>query len=55
MAKDFEVEDLLKQENWQDERHKLRDILLDCGLEERIKWSKLCYAWDGQLKFNDEF
>lgn len=46
MTDDTEVEDLLNQENWQDERRKLRDILLDSGLEERVKWGKLCYAWD---------
>jgi uncharacterized protein YdeI (YjbR/CyaY-like superfamily) len=46
MAEDSEVKDLLKQENWQDERRKLRDILIDCDLEERVKWGKLCYTWD---------
>lgn len=46
MADDPKVEDLLNQKNWQDERRKLRDILLDCDLEERVKWGKLCYAWD---------
>lgn len=37
MTDDSEVEDLLNEENWQDERRKLRDILLDSGLEERVK------------------
>ncbi len=46
MAEDTAVRDLLNQTNWQDERRKLRDILLDCDLEERVKWGKLCYAWD---------
>lgn len=46
MADDSEVKDLLNQKNWQDERRRLRDILLDCGLEERVKWGKLCYAWE---------
>ena len=47
MADDSEVEDLLNQKNWQDERRRLRDMLLDSGLEERVKWGKLCYAWEG--------
>lgn len=47
MADDSEVESLLNQKNWQDERRRLRDILLDSGLEERVKWGKLCYAWQG--------
>ena len=46
MADDSEVKELLNQKNWQDERRRLRDILLDCGLEERVKWGKLCYAWE---------
>lgn len=44
MVDDSVVKDLLNQESWQHERRKLRDILLDCGLEERVKWRKLCYA-----------
>ena len=47
MADDSEVESLLNQKNWQDERRRLRDILLDSSLEERVKWGKLCYAWEG--------
>lgn len=47
MVDDPEVEELLNQENWQKERRKLRDILLGSGLEERVKWGKLCYAWEG--------
>ena len=46
MVDDSEVESLLNQKSWQDERRRLRDILLDCGLEERVKWGKLCYAWE---------
>ncbi len=41
MIDDSAVEDTLNQKNWQDERRKLRDILLDAGLEERVKWGKL--------------
>ena len=32
---------------WPDEVAALRSILLDCGLEERIKWAKPCYVHDG--------
>ena len=41
---DSEVKQLLAQENWQEERKKLRSLILHCGLEERVKWGKLCYA-----------
>ena len=41
------VTDLLKQKDWNKERKKLRDILLDCGLEEAVKWSKLAYTHEG--------
>lgn len=34
-------------ENWQDEIHQLRSILLDCGLDEALKWGKPCYLFDG--------
>lgn len=47
MADNTQIDDLLNQKNWQDERRKLRNILLDSGLEERVKWGKLCYAWEG--------
>ncbi|SFA62425.1 protein of unknown function (DU1801) [Paracoccus halophilus] len=46
MTDDPKVKYLLNQSNWQAERRKLRDILLDCGLEERVKWGKLCYAYE---------
>lgn len=32
---------------WRDESEALRGILLDCGLDENIKWGKLCYAFEG--------
>ena len=47
MADNTQIDDLLNQKNWQDERRRLRDILLDSSLEERVKWGKLCYAWEG--------
>jgi len=36
-----------KAEQWQEESEKLRGILLDCGLEEELKWGKPCYALNG--------
>lgn len=33
---------------WRDESAALRAILLDCGLEEHIKWGKRCYAFEGK-------
>lgn len=44
MAIDPEVKHLLAQENWHEERKRLRALILGCGLEERVKWGKLCYA-----------
>ncbi|MDG6079053.1 hypothetical protein E3U23_07590 [Erythrobacter litoralis] len=41
------VASLLKQKDWHEERKKLREILLDCGLEEAVKWNKLTYTHDG--------
>lgn len=42
-----DIDKLLAQEHWNAERKLLREILLDCGLEENVKWGKLCYAFDG--------
>jgi uncharacterized protein YdeI (YjbR/CyaY-like superfamily) len=44
---DGQVERLLAQLNWHEERKKLRSLILDCGLEENVKWGKLCYASEG--------
>lgn len=33
-------------ENWQAELRKLRDIALDCGLSEELKWGYPCYAFE---------
>ncbi|WP_040495806.1 YdeI/OmpD-associated family protein [Ilumatobacter nonamiensis] len=35
-------------EGWPDEIAELRSILLDCGLDEEIKWGKPCYSDDGR-------
>lgn len=31
---------------WQDETRRLRALLLDCGLEEALKWGKPCYSFE---------
>src|SRR5580693_6871093 len=31
-------------EKWQKETDKLRDIVLDCGLTEELKWGKSCFT-----------
>jgi uncharacterized protein YdeI (YjbR/CyaY-like superfamily) len=33
---------------WQGEIQKLRAILVDCGLEEDLKWGKPCFMFEGQ-------
>jgi uncharacterized protein YdeI (YjbR/CyaY-like superfamily) len=32
---------------WQEEMEELRDLLLDCGLTEELKWGKPCYTARG--------
>jgi uncharacterized protein YdeI (YjbR/CyaY-like superfamily) len=32
---------------WQKEFQKLRSIVLDCGLEEQLKWGQPCYLYNG--------
>jgi uncharacterized protein YdeI (YjbR/CyaY-like superfamily) len=32
---------------WRGEMQKLRSILLDCGLEEELKWGKPCFLFEG--------
>jgi len=36
-----------KARQWKEESEKLRSIILDCGLEEELKWGKPCYAFEG--------
>src|SRR5678816_4293146 len=36
---------LKKAKTWQAEMTKLRKILLDCGLNEELKWGKPCYTF----------
>lgn len=37
-----------RAKTWQAEIQKLRAILLECGLEEEIKWGKPCFAFEGK-------
>jgi uncharacterized protein YdeI (YjbR/CyaY-like superfamily) len=37
-----------KEGKWQEEYEKLRDIILDCGLEEELKWGCPCYTYEKQ-------
>jgi len=36
-----------KAEQWKEESEKLRSIILDCGLDEELKWGKPCYSFEG--------
>ncbi|MCA8869393.1 MAG: YdeI/OmpD-associated family protein [Rhodobacteraceae bacterium] len=40
-----EVRALLANEKWHLERISLRNLLLECGLDEAVKWGKLCYTF----------
>jgi len=35
-----------KAKRWQEETEALRTVLLDCGLNEELKWGKPCYSYD---------
>lgn len=37
----------VKNEAWRKEIEKLREIALDCGLHEELKWGCPCYTFDG--------
>ena len=36
-----------RAKHWRGETQKLRSILLECGLEEDLKWGKPCFSHDG--------
>jgi len=36
-----------KAEKWQKEFKQLRMIILDCGLDEELKWGQACYTYQG--------
>ena len=49
MAGSAEVDALLaKASAWKDETTALRRIVLDCGLDEHVKWGQPCYASRGR-------
>ncbi len=35
-----------RAKTWQEEQTKLRDIILDCGLTEELKWGAPCYTFE---------
>jgi uncharacterized protein YdeI (YjbR/CyaY-like superfamily) len=37
----------IKNKRWQEEIETLRTIVLDCGLNEELKWGCPCYTFDG--------
>ena len=37
-----------RAKKWRGEIEKLRSILLDCGLDEELKWGKPCFAFEGK-------
>ncbi len=37
-----------RAKNWRGEMQKLRSILLECGLEEDLKWGKPCFMLEGR-------
>jgi len=37
-----------RAKTWQGEIQKIRSILLDCGLDEDLKWGKPCFAFEGK-------
>ena len=39
---------LRKIDNWQEEMHLLREIILDCDLGEELKWGEPCYTFQGK-------
>src|SRR5690348_12369924 len=37
-----------KAEKWKKEFEKLRTIILDCGLDEEVKWGQACYMFENR-------
>jgi uncharacterized protein YdeI (YjbR/CyaY-like superfamily) len=37
-----------RAKTWRGEIQKLRSILVDCGLDEELKWGKPCYSFEGK-------
>ncbi|MEY2924687.1 MAG: hypothetical protein RLZZ337_1235 [Bacteroidota bacterium] len=38
---------IAKQKQWKDELAALRQIVVDCGLNEELKWRQPCYSYNG--------
>ncbi|HEY6160117.1 MAG TPA: DUF1801 domain-containing protein, partial [Bacteroidia bacterium] len=38
----------VKAKKWREEYEELRSIVLDCGLDEELKWGHPCYALNGK-------
>ncbi len=41
-------EQISKSKQWKDEMNTLRNIILDCQLEEDLKWGKPCYSFQNK-------
>lgn len=39
---------LEREKQWKEEFKKLREIILDCGLDEELKWGQPCYSYEGK-------
>ncbi len=37
-----------RAKTWQGEMQKVRSVLLECGLDEEIKWGKPCFSFEGK-------
>ena len=49
MARSPEVDKAFSDpQRWWQETDALREILLECGLTEELKWGKPCYTHDGR-------
>jgi uncharacterized protein YdeI (YjbR/CyaY-like superfamily) len=47
-TQDSKVDAFVKRAKaWRGEMQKLRSILLDCGLDEELKWGKPCFLFEG--------
>lgn len=47
-AKNAKVDEFVSRATrWRNEIEELRSILLDCGLDEELKWGKPCFLFDG--------
>jgi uncharacterized protein YdeI (YjbR/CyaY-like superfamily) len=48
-SRNLEVDAFLNRSKaWQGEMRKLRSILVDCGLDEELKWGKPCFSFEGK-------